>query len=103
MKKANPERKVTCSKCIFCGKNPPSCAAHRDHPISIISAPYGAPSAANPSDSLFLKVCLQGVISLPAFYMDWLVCPLTGAFWKIAVCGNWHFIRTKVPCQMNKP
>lgn len=34
MKKVNPEHKVTCSECIFCGKDPPSCAAHRDHPIT---------------------------------------------------------------------
>ncbi len=34
MKKANPESRITCSKCIFCGNNPPSCAAHKNYPIT---------------------------------------------------------------------
>lgn len=35
MKKANPESKVTCDKCIFCGGNDPlSCSVYYDHPIT---------------------------------------------------------------------
>lgn len=34
MKKVNPESRMTCNECIFCGKDPPSCAAYRDHPIT---------------------------------------------------------------------